>query len=233
MQGDGNLMEFDISKEFKISNDSFRVAAIKGTFDFRADKIFERFNGSIEISQDWQIGIIYGGSGTGKTTIARELFGEEYVESFEYGAGSVIDDMPEHVTVANITRMFVSVGFGSTPSWLKPYSVLSNGEKMRVDLARSLLSDRELTVFDEFTSVVDRHIAKIGSLCVQNAIRKTKKKFIAVSCHDDILEWLEPDWAFCTDSMSMIDVKKKEQSSDWRFSSVIEKHGSCLSVITI
>ena len=27
------------------------------------------------------------------------------------------------------------------------------------------------------------------------------KKFIAVSCHKDILEWLEPDWTFCTDSM--------------------------------
>ena len=110
--------------------------------------------------------------------------------------------MPEHCSVDDITKMFNSVGFSSPPSWLKPYSVLSNGQKMRVDLANSLLQDEELIVFDEFTSVVDRNVAKIGSYAVQKAIRKTKKKFIAVACHDDIIDWLLPDWIFNTDSMT-------------------------------
>ena len=43
--------------------------------------------------------------------------------------GTVVDDMSKNVSIDDITKMFYSVGFGSVPSWLKPYSVLSNGEK--------------------------------------------------------------------------------------------------------
>jgi ABC-type dipeptide/oligopeptide/nickel transport system ATPase subunit len=234
MQGHGDLrMRFDIKRHSKIDESSFRVAAVKGRFDLEVEKIQEHFEGEILIPENWQIGVIYGGSGTGKTTIAKEMFGNEYVSIHDYSAGSVVDDMPTGKTVEDITKMFVSVGFGSTPSWLKPYSVLSNGEKMRVDLARALLSRQDLIVFDEFTSVVDRHIAKIGSMCVSKAVRRSDKQFVAVSCHDDILEWLEPDWTFCTDTMTMIDIKKKDHRSSLRYSSAIEKRGDCLAAITI
>jgi len=85
--------------------------------------------------------------------------------------------MPKNKSVEDITSAFNSVGFSSPPSWLKPYSVLSNGQKMRVDLARAILEDNQLFVFDEFTSVVDRNVAQIGSFAMQKAIRKTNKKF--------------------------------------------------------
>jgi GNAT superfamily N-acetyltransferase len=54
----------------------------------------------------------------------------------------------------------------------------------------------DLVAFDEFTSVVDRTVAKIGSAAIAKSIRsgRIKKKFVAVTCHYDILEWLEPDW---------------------------------------
>ena len=79
---------------------------------------------------------------------------------------------------------------------------LSNGEKMRVDLARALLEDRDVIVFDEYTSVVDRDVAKVCSLAVNKAIRNQGKKFIAVSCHDDITEWLQPDWLYDTNQQT-------------------------------
>lgn len=72
---------------------------------------------------------------------------------------------------------------------------------MRVDLARSILEERDLIVFDEYTSVINREVAKSGSFAIQKAIRKLGKKFIAVSCHSDIIDWLDPDWTFYTDSM--------------------------------
>lgn len=203
------MTEFLIKRKSEINEKSFRVAAIRGRFSLNSE-ISETFSGDLVLPMKWKIGLIYGSSGTGKTTIARDIFDDKYFEQMEYKALSVIDDMPE-ATVEDITKMFVSVGFGSTPSWLKPYSVLSNGEKMRVDLARALLSSKDTIVFDEFTSVVDRNIAKIGSMCVAKSVRRSDKRFIAVSCHDDIIEWLEPDWAFCTDTMSMISVKKKDQ----------------------
>jgi GNAT superfamily N-acetyltransferase len=73
---------------------------------------------------------------------------------------------------------------------------------MRVDLANAILSDNDLFVFDEFTSVVDRNVAQIGSFAMQKAIRKTNKKFIAVTCHFDVEDWLLPDWVFDTDTMT-------------------------------
>jgi len=73
---------------------------------------------------------------------------------------------------------------------------------MRVDLANAILSDKELFVFDEFTSVVDRNVAQIGSFAMQKAIRKSNKKFIALSCHFDVQDWLLPDWIFNTDTMT-------------------------------
>jgi GNAT superfamily N-acetyltransferase len=110
--------------------------------------------------------------------------------------------MPQDKSVEEITSAFNAVGFSSPPSWLKPYSVLSNGQKMRVDLANAILSDKDLFVFDEFTSVVDRNVAQIGSFAMQKAIRKTNKKFIAVTCHFDVEDWLLPDWVFDTDTMT-------------------------------
>jgi ABC-type polar amino acid transport system ATPase subunit/GNAT superfamily N-acetyltransferase len=195
------MPNFDIVRKSKPKK-SFRVASIIGKFDLQGEEVTERFVGNIEFPKKWQIGLIVGSSGTGKTTIAKELFSNAYITHFNYSAECILDDMPENKSVDEITRTFNSVGFSSPPSWLKPYSALSNGQKMRVDLAKALLSENQLTVFDEFTSVVDRNVAQIGSHAIQKAIRKSDKQFIAVTCHFDVEDWLLPDWVFNTDSMT-------------------------------
>jgi ABC-type polar amino acid transport system ATPase subunit/GNAT superfamily N-acetyltransferase len=192
---------FDIIKETK-PNKTFRVASVIGKFDLQSEHIVEQFKGNIEIPENWQVGLIVGKSGTGKTTIAKQLFEDAYITNFEYNAETVLDDMPKNCSVEQITNAFNSVGFSSPPSWLKPYSVLSNGQKMRVDLARAILDEKEFFVFDEFTSVVDRNVAQIGSFAMQKAIRKSSKRFIAVTCHFDVQDWLLPDWIFNTDTMT-------------------------------
>jgi ABC-type taurine transport system ATPase subunit/GNAT superfamily N-acetyltransferase len=192
---------FDIVKEVKPTK-TFRVASVIGKFDLQSENVVEHFKGDIAIPDHWQVGLIVGKSGTGKTTIAKQLFEDAYITAYEYSAETVLDDMPKECSVEEITAAFNSVGFSSPPSWLKPYSVLSNGQKMRVDLARAILEKNELFVFDEFTSVVDRNVAQIGSFAMQKAIRKTDKKFIAVTCHFDVQDWLLPDWVFNTDTMT-------------------------------
>jgi hypothetical protein len=192
---------FDIVKTSNPKK-TFRVASVMGRFDLQSEKIEERFVGDIALPNEWKVGLIVGKSGTGKTTIAKQLFPDSYITNYKYEAETILDDMPESCSVEEITSAFNSVGFSSPPSWLKRYEVLSNGEKMRVDLARAILEEKKLFVFDEFTSVVDRNVAQIGSFAMQKAIRKSDKQFIAVTCHYDVEDWLLPDWIFDTDSMT-------------------------------
>ena len=230
------MQNFDIIRKSNPSSKSFRVASIMGKFDLQNNLIVEQFKGNIDLPKEWGVGLIVGSSGTGKTTIAKELFNDFYITDFKYCNESILDDMPSNCSVDEIVKMFNSVGFSSPPSWLKSYSCLSNGQKMRVDLARSLLMKNDLIVFDEFTSVVDRTTAEIGSFAVQKSIRKTNKKFIAVTCHFDVQKWLMPDWVFNTDSMTfeVLSGKKKDQTLNLKFSKqTISQFGKCFLNITI
>ena len=202
---------FDIIKSHNPKS-TFRIESVKGTYDLSSNKIEQRFIGNIDIDNNWQIGLITGHSGTGKTTIAKQLFNDILIKEFEYKSESILDDMPQNKTVEEICKTFNSVGFSSPPNWLKPYSVLSNGEKMRVDLANAILQNNEMFAFDEFTSVVDREVAKIGSYAMQKAIRKTNKKFIAITCHKDVEDWLLPDWTFDTNDMTFYDNREQKKN---------------------
>jgi len=162
------------------------------------DKATEQFSVEIPaVDEDWTIGVIVGPSGSGKTTIAREAFGGQLFTGCKWPRDkSVLDGFAEPLSIKEITATLGAVGFSSPPSWLKPHHVLSNGEKFRCDLARAILGSDKLVVYDEFTSVVDRNVGKIGSAAVSKAIRKGRiaRKFVAVTCHYDVVEWLEPDW---------------------------------------
>lgn len=208
------MPSFDIIKRTTPS-DSYRVQSVIGAFDLDNAKLDEHFMGNIDIEgKEWNIGLIVGGSGTGKTTIAKEVFGNCIYSGMPHTEQAVIDDMPKGASIQEIERMFTSVGFASPPNWLRPYSVLSNGEKMRCDLAYALLDNKGMVVYDEFTSVVNRQVAKAASCAIAKCVRRNQRKFIAVSCHDDIIEWLCPDWIYNTDTHSFFGqaVAKDRQS---------------------
>ena len=101
--------------------------------------------------------------------------------------------------IKEVVELLSSVGFSTPPAWLRPFHALSNGEQFRVTLARTLAECKDLAVIDEFTSVVDRQVAQVGSSAVAKAVRRRGQKFVAVSCHYDIIDWLDPDWIFQPD----------------------------------
>ena len=208
--------------------ESFRINKVRGMFDCQIDSVKKEFDVNIPIeNMKWNVGLIVGASGTGKTTIAKEVFKEyELFKGFEWNGDSVLDDFNGDFTAKEITEILSKVGFASPPDWLKPFRVLSNGQKMRVELARLILESDKPFIYDEFTSVVDRQVACIGSAAIQKFVRKSNKQFIAVSCHYDIAEWLEPDWIYDVNKMEFIrgnlrrpeikvDIREAKQS-EWR-----------------
>lgn len=181
-----------------------RVMQLEGMFDLTAsNKSVTEIPLNIPNlnERDWNIGLIVGPSGAGKTTIAKQMFGNELqmIEQFEWSKNkAVIDDFDATLPIKEVTELLSSVGFSSPPAWLRPFQTLSNGEQFRVTMARVLAeTDKsEIAVVDEFTSVVDRTVAKIGSHAIAKAVRRRNQKFVAVGCHYDIEEWLQPDWVY-------------------------------------
>lgn len=222
-----------IEKTFNINDSqSFRHSAIKTRYDITAQALSQKIEIDVPIENvNFNVGLIVGGSGTGKSTIVNEMF--KNVKPCEWSNSSILENFDSRLSIEEIVQALSSVGFNCPPFWLKPFSVLSNGEKMRVQLAREIL-EKDLIVFDEFTSVVDREVAKATSFAIQKAVRKMNKKFVAVSCHSDIIEWLNPDWILDTNTMSFFLLKNKnDQTSNTRSESAQSLYGQSLKTITI
>jgi GNAT superfamily N-acetyltransferase len=200
--------------------DSFRVQQVAGMFDVPlAEKATESF--AVELpsrDEPWDVGLIVGPSGSGKSTVAGRFFADELYRGAIWPQDKAVIDCYGELPVRQVIELFTAVGFSSPPSWVKPYSVLSCGERFRCDLARALGASFEargaseeldasqlaprasqrapLVVFDEFTSVVDRNVARACSAAIAKGIRRGNIpcRFVAVTCHYDVAEWLEADW---------------------------------------
>ena len=143
---------------------------------------------------NYQIGLIIGSSGSGKSTILKKAFAEEEIVKWDpsIAIASHFNSFQE------ASDRFGAVGLNSIPTWLKPFDALSNGEKFRADLARKLKNNASI---DEFTSVVNREVAISCSCSIEKYIRKHDLHGITFcSCHDDIIPYLRPDWIYNTDT---------------------------------
>lgn len=192
-----DLLTFDFRQEVDVQK-SARVRQMSSLFDVPLEeKSAVHLKGELDLPDDWQVGLIVGPSGSGKTSIARHLFGDKIISGFDWdGDRSILDAFPKEMGIKDITSLLCNVGFGTSPNWVRPFRVLSNGEQFRVTVARALAEIDGLVVIDEFTSVIDRQVAQVASHTVQKAVRKTEKQLVAVSCHADVIDWLQPDWIY-------------------------------------
>jgi len=191
---------------------SFRAEKVKSLFNAESGHTWEHIAELPIEDGDWQIGLIVGPSGSGKTSIGKQIWNNGIINLSEGWNENlpIVEDIAPQKSMNEVTAALSAVGLGDVPAWLRPFKVLSNGEQFRAGLARLICDAPDKVIVDEFTSVVDRQIAKIGASAFAKAWRRNgKKQIILLSCHYDIIEWLQPDWVYDT---RVSEVKKKSQN---------------------
>ena len=200
----------------------------------------------LNILRNSDITLVVGPSGSGKTTWINnliKLYPNQMVlispELLEWdnnkGIVSYFDNVDQSF------ELLGSIGLNTIPTWLKPYNILSNGEKYRACFARLLKlgfqygeSNDKIIIIDEFTSVLDRQTAFNMCTSLSRQIRNHAKSnscpFILCSANFDIIPYLQPKLVINIDNGKMkyyhndnvpnkLDVKtvlnKKQMEQQW------------------
>ena len=144
---------------------------------------------------DWNIGLICGNSGSGKSTILRHI-GE--IKTPTYDMSKCVCSQFPHMSEEEVCELLSSMGLASVPLWLHKPNELSNGERARLDLCWLVanVKEGEIILIDEFTSVINRSSAQSLSYCFQKYLRKHNLKAIVASCHYDCLSYLNSDFIY-------------------------------------
>jgi len=171
--------------------------------------IEEKLTHHLEIAADVQstynVGLIIGASGSGKTTLAKEMFGPACFEELLDLSKPVIEQFRSSMSYDDCVNALTGIGLSQVPCWVKPAGALSNGQRVRAEVALQLASNRPFVVIDEFTSVVDRNVAKVMAHCVQKYARKQDRQIVLLSCHYDVAEWLNADWVIDCNRAEFLD----------------------------
>lgn len=190
------MQDYSVRLESPVAT-SFRCVNAANSMDIDVKKkSVHELKVSADIESDFNVGLIVGSSGSGKTTLARQIWGSDFEAKILDDAKPIIEQFPAHYSYDECASMLNSVGLSSVPCWIRPVYTLSNGQRFRAEIALrlSLQKDGETAIIDEWTSVVDRQVAKIMSHAVQKHARRFNKRIVLLSCHNDVFEWLNPDW---------------------------------------
>jgi ABC-type ATPase with predicted acetyltransferase domain len=202
------ILKSEVNKEFRC-----QVAANSLDIDVEKKSIHHLKIDNINIPDKWNIGLVYGNSGSGKTTMIKHLFGDKIFEVKLDEDKPIINQLPEDMSYEDCAKMLNGIGLNSVPCWIRPVKTLSNGQRARAEAVYLMTQSDEIIFIDEWTSVVDRTVAKAMSLCLYKYAKRNNKRLVLCSCHVDILEWLNPDW--------MIDCNKQKfilpESEDFFF----------------
>jgi len=190
-----------IHRQFSRSTTLFpspRLQELSSLFDLPSSPISaQSWSVHLDLPSHWNIGLIVGPSGSGKSTIACELFSPYLPPPWPWPADrSLLDGFPLSLSVPRICDLLCGVGFSSPPAWLRPFRTLSTGQQFRATLARTLAEMPDLAVVDEYTTSIDRTLACLASSALARTVRSADQKFVAVTCHYDVLHWLQPDWLY-------------------------------------
>lgn len=207
---------------------------VEGNFDYEFDgkSKFYPYELPNEVKElDYSIMVIAGASGKGKSTLLKEFDGMS-VEKNRYDNSKAI--VSNFSTPEEASERLSAVGLNSMPVWCRQRNVLSVGEGFRADLALNIESN---TIFDEFTSTIDRNVAKSTCNSIQRYIRKHgMKNIVFCSCHKDYIPFLKPDIVVDLDDECVYDCRGACLGETLRSKSMnqtTKRFGAYLGSITI
>jgi len=184
----------------------FRCVKAANSLDIDTEKkSIHHIKINADMDTDYTIGLVVGSSGSGKTTLIEHIFGENCFYNKIDEDLPIIEQFPKHLSYDECASLLSGIGLTSVPCWIRPVKTLSNGQKFRALSALAMTSDQEVVLIDEWTSVVDRTVAKAMSHCLQKFARKFNKKIILCSCHYDVMEWLNPCWVIDCNKQTYLD----------------------------
>jgi len=169
--------------------------------------IEEKSKHSVEVEADFEtpfnIGVIVGASGTGKTALAKSIFGDNCFKEHLDLTKPLIDQFPQGFSYDERASFLTGVGLTSIPCWIRPAFTLSNGQRQRANVALSVaFSDKGIVCIDEYSSLVDRTVGQIMSNSIQKFARKKNIKLVLCSCHFDVIDFLNPDFVVNLDQLT-------------------------------
>ncbi|QOV90920.1 hypothetical protein [Humisphaera borealis] len=211
---------------------SYRAARVKSLFNCASGADFQ-LSAELPIERDdWQIGVVVGPSGTGKTSIGRTIWPDVPFYSPAWPERRpIVEAIDPRGDFDPVPAALAAVGLGTVQAWLRPFPILSNGEQFRANLARVVVERPPRVKLDEFTSVVDRQIARVGALAFSKAWRRGRGQVLILTPHYDVLEWLEPCWVFDTGTgrysgrgLRRPRIELEIRQTDWRYWPLFEPH---------
>lgn len=233
------MNHFTVSLKSEAST-SFRAQKAANSMDLDVEKkLTHHFEIDVDLDTPYNVGLIVGASGSGKTTLAKVMFGDDCFTDVLDSKLPVIDQFPPEMTYDDCASALGGAGLSAVTCWVRPAGTLSNGQQARAEIALRLASNDQFIVIDEFTSVVDRTVAKAMAHTVQKIARRSGKQVVLLSCHYDVIDWLNPCWVIDCNRGEAIDrrafflTSNEPSKSNSTSANVIGHRGDILASIII
>jgi ABC-type lipoprotein export system ATPase subunit len=140
--------------------------------------------------------LITGASGVGKSLLLKNI-SRHFPDTREMPSNidkeKPIAEIIPCGDAGEVIRYLSKFGLGEPRILIGPFSHLSDGQKERFLIALALRQGVGPLIFDEFTTRLDRRTALIVAMNVGKTLRSNKQSAFIASCHDDIVDFLNPD----------------------------------------